>query len=108
MGAPWSPATTQLTIHKVGQVDLEAALFGIGIRKDPVIWKRPAECVGDYDDDALGCRAIWRLAHVRVESVVLDDLAFGFALVDWPRKQSGHDMVYGCRVAVCELASAAS
>lgn len=65
------------TIHEVGQVDFKVALLGVIIREDAIVWEIPAKCIWNNDNDAFRRFAVWWLTHICVETIEIDDFAFG-------------------------------
>jgi hypothetical protein len=76
------------TVHKVRAVYQETSL-GVVVTQDSVIYKRPAKCICDKDNDAFGRDAGIGFGNICLNAMDCDFLASGMALGDASTKAVG-------------------
>jgi len=69
------------TVHKVGQIDLEAALGGIVVREDAAVGKLPSKGVRN-DDNHTPRGPSSRFGDIGIQPVRLGHLPFRLAMMD--------------------------
>lgn len=91
-------ADGDLTVHDLGQVDLEWPFFGVAVREYTVIGESPAKGIGKDHHHAFRFRAGRRRGDVAVQAVELGDLAGWHAGVQAASRaalfESGHGGYY--------------